>query len=36
MRTRGRAFKADVRKSFHEHFGDRPAADGAADSRRGF
>jgi len=24
MRTRGRAFKADVRKSFREHFGDRP------------
>jgi hypothetical protein len=23
MRTRGRAFKADVRKSFHENFGDR-------------
>jgi len=22
MRTRGRAFKADVRHSFHEHFGD--------------
>ena len=24
MRTRGRAFKADVRKSFRENFGDRP------------
>jgi hypothetical protein len=23
MRTRGRAFKADIRKSFHENFGDR-------------
>jgi len=23
MRTRGRAFKADVRKSFHDNFGDR-------------
>ena len=23
MRTRGRAFKADVRKSFYENFGDR-------------
>jgi len=23
MRTRGRAFKADVRKSFHENFGDQ-------------
>src|SRR5271154_1170839 len=28
MRTRGRAFKADVRKSFHENFGDRPYARG--------
>jgi hypothetical protein len=28
MRTRGRAFKADVRKSFHEHFGDRPGRIG--------
>jgi hypothetical protein len=26
MRMRGQAFKADVRHSFHEHFGDRPGA----------
>jgi Flp pilus assembly protein TadB len=24
MRTRGRAFKDDVKRSFHENFGDRP------------
>lgn len=28
MRTRSRAFKADVRKSFHENFGDRPGRTG--------
>ncbi|HTW36817.1 MAG TPA: hypothetical protein VMD53_19520 [Rhizomicrobium sp.] len=28
MRTRGRAFKADVRKSFYENFGDRPGRIG--------
>jgi hypothetical protein len=28
MRTRGQAFKADVRHSFHEHFGYRPHVRG--------
>ena len=28
MRTRGQAFKADIRKSFTENFGDRPYARG--------
>ena len=28
MRTRGQAFKADVRHSFHEHFGDQAHARG--------
>jgi hypothetical protein len=34
MRTRGRAFKADVRKSFRENFGDRPGRIGGGFAAR--